>query len=218
MLQDARNVDVNRQMKNTIMGKITKLKQIEKTKRILLALDMLPKLQVEAKIRMYSGVRGKRKGKASEIAGLAVKINADTIQNAINMQNNQPHLIDMMRCGEIMYQEAYQIFTGTVSPPKGYGYFYIALTVPDLSDRRVKIGWTSRTPELRLKEHCTLAPNIKVLKSWICKYGAEQKIIQETMCKCKQIGGYKSEVYDTPIPAIDFCNEIEQALNRLQLL
>lgn len=76
---------------------------------------------------------------------------------------------------------------------EGYGYFYVIQLHPHDLPNRLKIGYTDNL-EVRLSDHRTTAPTLKLVKSWPCKRTWEDAARASiTRCGCKHIGG---EVYD----------------------
>jgi hypothetical protein len=61
-------------------------------------------------------------------------------------------------------------FAGTSTPRSVLenGVFYVVQLVPELSERRVKLGFTTSVEE-RLQQHRTAAPTAILLKTWPCK-------------------------------------------------
>jgi hypothetical protein len=56
------------------------------------------------------------------------------------------------------------------------GYFYIVRLVPDLDNRRIKMGFTSNI-ENRMNQLRTSAPTLKLFASWPCKKSWESTVI-----------------------------------------
>jgi hypothetical protein len=75
----------------------------------------------------------------------------------------------------------------------GFGYFYIIQLHPEDLPSRLKIGYTDNL-DIRLSDHRTAAPTLKVVKSWPCKRtweeAAKASITRE---HCRRVGG---EVFD----------------------
>ena len=84
----------------------------------------------------------------------------------------------------------------------GFGYFYIIQLHPEDLPTRVKIGYTDKL-DVRLSDHRTNAPTLKLLKSWPCKRtweeAAKASITREA---CRRIGGDGSEVFDGDVVAL----------------
>lgn len=79
------------------------------------------------------------------------------------------------------------------APDKRTGHFYVMLVCPDLSSKRVKLGFADDVNRRR-KSFSTISPTIKVVKSWPCTQDVEASLIfHATLPDCKQIGG---EVFD----------------------
>lgn len=75
----------------------------------------------------------------------------------------------------------------------GFGYFYLIQLHPDDLPNRLKIGYTDKL-EVRLSDHRTSAPTLRLVKSWPCKRTWEEAAkasITRDGCRC--IGG---EVFD----------------------
>jgi hypothetical protein len=73
------------------------------------------------------------------------------------------------------------------------GVFYLIQLVPDLSQLRIKMGFTDSLSR-RLNEYLTSNPTAAVFQSWPCKRAWEQTAIASiTRTGCRLIGG---EVYD----------------------
>jgi hypothetical protein len=83
----------------------------------------------------------------------------------------------------------------------GFGYFYIIQLHPEDLPTRLKIGYTDNL-DVRLSDHRTNAPTLKLLKSWPCKRtweeAAKASITREA---CRRIGGDGSEVFDGNVQA-----------------
>lgn len=77
--------------------------------------------------------------------------------------------------------------------PSGLGYFYLVQLHPDDLPNRLKIGYTDNI-DVRLSDHRTSAPTLRLVKSWPCKRtweeAAKASITRENCCL---VGG---EVYD----------------------
>lgn len=75
----------------------------------------------------------------------------------------------------------------------GYGHLYVLLVAPELTDKRIKIGFAVDMAE-RMAAHRTIAPTLKVIATWSCERSwegtARDCIIRQD---CVAIGG---EVYD----------------------
>ena len=83
------------------------------------------------------------------------------------------------------------------------GYFYIMLLCPDLSNKRVKLGYTTLLQN-RIIAHRTIAPTAKLLISWPCKDYWEKSAIDSLIrSDCVSI---TNEVYD--------CEDIEALVER----
>ncbi len=68
------------------------------------------------------------------------------------------------------------------------GYFYVMLVCPDISTKRVKLGF-AKNVEKRLRLFSTVSPTIKLVKAWPCSHKNESAIIhQVTASNCKMIG------------------------------
>lgn len=79
------------------------------------------------------------------------------------------------------------------SAPRSFGYFYIIWLHPDDLPSRLKIGYTDNL-EVRLSDHRTAAPTLRLVKSWPCKRTWEEAAkasITREGCRC--VGG---EVFD----------------------
>ena len=89
----------------------------------------------------------------------------------------------------------------------GFGYFYIIQLHPEDLPIRLKIGYTDSL-DVRLSDHRTNAPTLKLLKSWSCKRtweeAAKASITRED---CRRIGGDRSEVFD---------GDVQEFLNRAE--
>jgi hypothetical protein len=73
------------------------------------------------------------------------------------------------------------------------GYFYIILVSPDLSTKRIKLGFATSL-QSRLAAHKTAAPTAELLISWPCKYSWEKTAIDSiTRVDCTLVS---NEVYD----------------------
>ena len=75
----------------------------------------------------------------------------------------------------------------------GFGYFYVIQLHPDDLPNRMKIGYTDKL-EVRLSDHRTSAPTLRLVKSWPCKRtweDAAKASITRDGCRC--VGG---EVFD----------------------
>ena len=75
----------------------------------------------------------------------------------------------------------------------GFGYFYVIQLHPDDLRSRLKIGYTDNM-DVRLSDHRTAAPTLRLVKSWPCKRSWEEAAkasITRGGCRC--IGG---EVFD----------------------
>lgn len=76
---------------------------------------------------------------------------------------------------------------------EGFGFFYVIQLHPHDLPNRLKIGYTDSL-EVRLSDHRTTAPTLKLVKSWPCKRTWEDAARASiTRRECKHIGG---EVYD----------------------
>ncbi len=74
-----------------------------------------------------------------------------------------------------------------------FGYFYIIQLLPDDLPKRLKIGYTDNL-EVRLSDHRTSAPTLKLVRHWPCKRGWEEAARASiTRTGCHLIGG---EVFD----------------------
>ena len=79
------------------------------------------------------------------------------------------------------------------SCPTGFGCFYLIQLHPDDLPRRVKVGYTDSV-EVRLSDHRTSAPTLRLVKSWPCKRTWEEAAkASVTREGCTWIGG---EVFD----------------------
>ncbi len=77
----------------------------------------------------------------------------------------------------------------------GYGYFYVIQLIPEELPNRFKLGYTNNI-EVRLADHRTAAPTLKLVKAWRCKQTWEAAAIASiTRDSCSQVG---VEVYDGP--------------------
>jgi hypothetical protein len=75
----------------------------------------------------------------------------------------------------------------------GFGYFYVVQLHPDELPSRLKIGYTDNM-DVRLSDHRTAAPTLRLVKSWPCKRTWEEAAkasITRGVCRC--VGG---EVFD----------------------
>jgi len=71
--------------------------------------------------------------------------------------------------------------------------FYLIQPCPDLSENRVKLGFTENI-EQRLCQYKTICPTAKVVNTWKCKREWEKSVIaQAVSVGCKQVG---EEVFD----------------------
>jgi hypothetical protein len=76
---------------------------------------------------------------------------------------------------------------------EGFGYFYIIQLHPEDLPNRLKIGYTDNL-DIRLSDHRTTAPTLKLVKSWPCKRTWEDAARASiTRNDCEHFGG---EVYD----------------------
>ena len=71
--------------------------------------------------------------------------------------------------------------------------FYLILIAPDLSEYRVKLGFTTNL-EQRLTSYKTICPNVKVVKTWECNKEWEKAIIDMAITNKDKIIG--EEVFD----------------------
>lgn len=79
-----------------------------------------------------------------------------------------------------------------------FGYFYIIQLHPDDLPDRLKIGYTDNL-DVRLSDHRTSAPTLKLVRSWPCKRTWEEAAkasITREYCRC--VGG---EVFDGDVEA-----------------
>lgn len=75
----------------------------------------------------------------------------------------------------------------------GYGYFYLIQLLPEELPNRYKLGYTNNI-EVRLADHRTAAPTLRLVKSWLCKKTWEAAAIASiTRDNCTKVG---VEVYD----------------------
>ena len=71
----------------------------------------------------------------------------------------------------------------------GDGFFYIVQLIPELMEKRVKLGFATNV-ENRLKAHKTSAPTATLVKSWPSDKEWERSAIASiTRIDCKYIGG-----------------------------
>ena len=83
------------------------------------------------------------------------------------------------------------------------GMFYIMRLCPDISSKRIKLGYTTSL-ESRIIAHRTVAPTAELIMSWPCKDYWEKSIIDcITSIGCKSI---TNEVYD--------CENVELLVER----
>jgi hypothetical protein len=83
------------------------------------------------------------------------------------------------------------------------GYFYIILLYPDLSGKRIKLGFAT-TVQSRLLAHRTVAPTAMVLASWFCKSAWEKAAIASVAREgCVLVA---NEVYD--------CENVDDLIER----
>lgn len=76
---------------------------------------------------------------------------------------------------------------------RDFGYFYIIQLHPDDLPDRLKIGYTDNLG-VRLSDHRTSAPTLKLIRSWPCKRTWEEAAKASiTRGDCRRIGG---EVFD----------------------
>jgi hypothetical protein len=75
----------------------------------------------------------------------------------------------------------------------GFGFFYIIQLHPEDMPDRIKIGFTDNV-NVRLSDHRTTAPTLKLLKAWRCKRTWERAAMDSiTREHSRPLGG---EVYD----------------------
>jgi len=83
----------------------------------------------------------------------------------------------------------------TAQSNDGYGYFYLIQLLPEELPNRYKLGYTNNI-EVRLADHRTAAPTLRLVKSWRCKQTWEAAAIASiTRDNCTKVG---VEVYDGP--------------------
>jgi predicted GIY-YIG superfamily endonuclease len=67
------------------------------------------------------------------------------------------------------------------------GYFYIIRLVPELDQKRIKLGYTNNLKD-RLNQHRTAAPTAIIIKSWPCKRSWESTVMDSlSSVNCKII-------------------------------
>lgn len=68
------------------------------------------------------------------------------------------------------------------------GVFYLILPVPEFTDKRVKLGFTTDI-ESRVMPYRTICPNTRVVKTWACLEEWEKvAIASATRIECTQVG------------------------------
>lgn len=83
------------------------------------------------------------------------------------------------------------------------GYFYVVQVVPDLDQRRVKLGYAADVDN-RMTAYRTLSPTVALVKAWPCKPSWERAAMDSlTRIECEQIG---VEVYQ--------CENIDSLISR----
>lgn len=96
------------------------------------------------------------------------------------------------------------------------GYFYVIRLVPELSQRRVKLGWTVNVRN-RLAGHRCACPTAVIVATWACPRYAEQRVIKAVTNKtCARLG---FEVFDADdVDAL--CCRVDAFLNhpRMELI
>ncbi len=81
----------------------------------------------------------------------------------------------------------------TIVSVSDWGVFYIIQLVPELDQKRLKLGFTDNLAS-RLSQHKTAAPTSTVLKSWPCKRVWEKTIIDAlTVRHCRLVA---NEVFE----------------------
>ena len=104
---------------------------------------------------------------------------------------------------ELRKNQGYGILNKIVQTEKGY--FYVIQLIPDILEKRVKLGFAT-TVQTRLNVHRTSAPTAILLGSWSCKSTWERTVIDSiTRVGCVNVA---SEVYD--------CEDIKALLQRCE--
>jgi len=79
---------------------------------------------------------------------------------------------------------------------------YVILLVPELSSRRLKIGF-ARSVNNRLKQHRTACPTAKLLRCWIASFNSESGFLALARSMGLSSVGSSAEVFDCEnIPAL----------------
>lgn len=92
----------------------------------------------------------------------------------------------------------------------GFGYFYLIQLIPDEVPNRFKLGYTNNL-NVRLADHRTAAPTLRLIKSWSCKPTWEAAAIASiTRGSTTKVG---VEVYDG-----DFDAFLERAESFFELM
>jgi transposase-like protein len=123
---------------------------------------------------------------------LILALRREDAEAAIELRRQQGYAVDGRR--------------SAVSPQgrQELGYFYVVQVVPEFSETRIKLGFTTHV-DARLASYRTVAPNARVVRVWPCRAAWEEAAIDcATSNGCRRIG---DEVYD--------CDNLQEVLERL---
>lgn len=149
----------------------------------------------------------------SHLRRYAIKNDIELIKVRTPQTQNQKTLAvtaeDAELIKEMRSRSGYAFGDNEIAPIAGtgeQGYFYLILLIPELSNRRIKVGFAGSLDD-RTNAHRTTCPTLTVVKAWPCKRSWEKVVIDCASVGCQRVG---SEVFD--------CDDVDALVTRIDSL